>query len=606
MRHPLQLPTGPRFYGVFIALNCALIASGCGTETTNPGSSNTAVDSGGGGTDGGATTNDAGSTGGDSGATTSDAGATDIQTGCTAGDKRCNAKSPYAFEACQADGTWKTDVCPGATKVCLDGSCVDSVCPVGKAFCDKGKASQCAADGLSSKVVEDCTAAAKLCKDGACGAAVCTATETKCDGNNLLTCKADGSGWDTQPCGTGKACDGGKCLPTVCLPGETYCQDGKAVACNASRTKFKVIKNCKGLGLTCEKGECGKKICEPKKTKCVANKVEKCSDGGTSWLPLLDCTKNSQVCVNGGCSALVCKKGETACKGNVQLTCEPGGLKWKENKCATGDICHKGKCVTPVCKLPTTWSKNQQVFKSWKIATNKNDGCDIDGNGTKDNAFGAAIGAFAAQINNSLQQQVKAGTGVLLLEGPGYKTDSSKFDINVFIGNVVQSGGACSPADATSICKFKLQSGNYDIGSQNKGACPAAVILKDATVKSGKLQANGPKGKPFTIELPILLGKPLALNLHKMSVEGTVTDKSQWKTTAGGKLCGAIKKKELIDTLNQLPDSFFTGTGFSKQLVISLLSGLLNEDIDTDGNGSKDAISSVLAFTTGQVQIVGF
>ncbi len=599
-----------RFCHLGAALALALAAYGCGTDGGADGGETIPVDGGGASEDGGSVGDaDAGASAdtGPSDAGAQDSGPADAGL-CKKDDRRCNPKNAYAYELCDDKGQWQIKICESSKEVCIDGACKPASCAPEQEYCDGDKLMKCAKDGQSGTEVKDCKADKKICMAGACQDLVCKPDSTTCEGKKVAKCNADGSNVTVQECDSGKVCDDGACVATVCIPGEAYCQQGKAVACNAKQTAFEVVKDCKALGKECDKGECGKKICEPDKTKCDGDKVLKCSAGGTSWLPGPDCTAQSQKCVDGGCAKPLCKGGEKSCDGTNVLTCSADGLKWISSKCASGEICGKGKCFQPVCTLPKKWSADTQTFNYWAISqtTAPAAACDLDGDGKNDNAFGGAITAFATQINSALQDQVKQGAGVLLLEAPAYKTDGTKQKIHVFVGDVDQTKGACTPVNKNQTCDFKLQTGSYDMASQAKGDCPPVAVLDNATIKSGKLIAYGPKNKPFTISLPILLGKPLALNFHKMQVEGSVTDTKSWKTTTGGKLCGAIKKAELVAALNALPDSFFSSAGLPKSVVISLLQSLLKEDIDTDGDGTKDATSAALTFSTHTAKIIGF
>ena len=130
--------------------------------------------------------------------------------------------------------------------------------------------------------------------------------------------------------------------------------------------------------------------------------------------------------------------------------------------------------------------------------------------------------------------------------------------------------------------------------------------MKAANVTNGKLTSLGAPGTPFKITLPLGTGADLELDFYKMRVEGDVTGTTKWQSTKSGKLCGAIRKEQLLAEIQKVPDWFFAQQGLAKGTVVALLNALLTADFDTTGDGKKDASSAALNFTTGPVNILGF
>ena len=591
---------------IFLTAACASEPGETGDDKVTADAADAALDAGENPEDSASPQDSGNAAGNDAGpAAGKDAGPTDAgnTAQCKDGDKACSDKSPYGYDECVA-GQWQTKICAEKDEVCDQGACVKAKCPVGQKYCDKTVARQCSADGLTSKEIADCSVSGKVCIDGDCLLEPCTAGQSKCQGNFVATCNADGKGYKLQECTSGKVCDGGACKSTVCFEGEVHCESGKVIACNAKKTAFETKDDCGAQGQVCCSGQCGKQVCTPKETKCDGDKAVTCDACGVKWAAPIDCLAKGQTCQKGQCISLVCQPNAAACEGNkVSKKCSADGLSWVNTPCASGEYCTKGACLAPSCELPKTWSAGVQGFSSWSIATSTSDACDLDGNGTKDNAFGGSIGPFAAQINSGLAAQVKAGTGVFLLDAPKWVTDGSKFDIDVINGNLDQTAGACNPAAQS--CSFRAFASSYDIAAKSK-VCPAKTVLADATVANGKLTSLGPVGKPFQIVLPLGTGADLVLDFHKLRVMGDVTGTSSWQTTKNGRLCGAIRKDQLIQEIDKVPDWFFAQQGLNKATVKALLNALLKLDFDTTGDGKKDAASAALKFTTTGVKVLGF
>lgn len=599
-------PQSPMSRGAWCALACLLCA--CGTEPVEQGGSAPSVDATGVGdaledvAASDTATVDAGALMTDLGGAL-DASRSQDTAACLEGAKKCNDKSPYAVDVC-ANGGWVTEICATGDEVCANGSCVQAMCAVGQKFCDGNKSMQCASDGLASHLLDDCAAVGKKCLQGICDVESCAPGQSKCEGAQLATCHANGKGFKITACEAGKVCDAGQCKATVCLPSETYCEGSVVIACNAKRTGFAKIADCAAKSLTCCDGACGKSICAPKSTKCDGGAAVTCNSCGSAWGSLVDCKSKGQVCLDGSCLPQVCTPGALACSGNkVAQKCDGVGLKWLASACQPGLFCHGGVCKKPTCALPAKWGPSTQSFRTWSVATKAADACDLDGDGTKDNAFGGSIGPFASQMNAGLAAQVKAGTGVFLLDTASWVTDGSQFDLDVLNGSVDPTKGPCDPASQS--CQFVAFVTSYDMQSKSS-QCPAKTVLEGATVANGKLTSLGPAGKPFQVVLPLGTGADLHLDFHKLRVQGDVTGTSTWKTTANGKMCGAIRKDQLLKELDKVPDWFFSQQGLNKATVKLLLNQLMKLDFDTDGDGKKDAASAALNFTTGPATISGF
>ena len=62
-----------------------------------------------------------------------------------------------------------------------------------------------------------------------------------------------------------------------------------------------------------------------------------------------------------------------------------------------------------------------------------------------------------------------------------------------------------------------------------------------------------------------------------------------------GVIGGAVKETDLIAAIEALPEGSFPG-GLSADVILSLLDSLLEQDIDINGDGVKEASSAGLKF----------
>jgi len=73
-------------------------------------------------------------------------------------------------------------------------------------------------------------------------------------------------------------------------------------------------------------------------------------------------------------------------------------------------------------------------------------------------------------------------------------------------------------------------------------------------------------------------------------------------TAMSGVLGGAVPKQTLIDALRQVPDDALPAP---KEAIISLVETLVINDIDTDGDGVKDAASIGVKVVGRDARLVG-
>ncbi len=311
--------------------------------------------------------------------------------------------------------------------------------------------------------------------------------------------------------------------------------------------------------------------------------------------------KPDETCVNGQCEAKTTGPSKPCdgkctdkqeCKDDkcVDKTC-PGGCKADEfcDKAADGG---KGKCVKGACELPKQWNLVAKISKLQIAGAGK--GCDLDG----DQAIDNVAANIATLANTSLEDGVKDGSLLMLLEATGMKTDGSKFDLALLAGDKVLDP-KCDVTKDT--CQYQLDEASYDLEAK-AATCPAKVLFDDTTINGGKMK-GGDGSKSIFLTLP-LAGLALTLEISKATILGDVVGAPGWTATNNGLVCGAMTKKSLQDAVNALPAEELAKLG-GKETVLSLLDQLLKPDIDIDGDDKPDLISIALEFETIPGEVKG-
>lgn len=278
--------------------------------------------------------------------------------------------------------------------------------------------------------------------------------------------------------------------------------------------------------------------------------------------------------------------------------------------CASGEICDtaaddgKGKCVKPTCELPKAedFAANTNINKvsALKLLSDK-EGCDLDEDGVPNNVLGKII-TLAATINDTITESVKDGTIVILLAPNEFKSDGTAFTCDLLIGDVDPSTKDCDATKADA-CKYTVSTSSYNqLASAAK--CPALVTFDPVSVKDGKLTAGGDK-QNFDLNLPVV-GINLKLRISRAQLKGDQSDATAWKSTKNGMLCGVLSEDDLNAAIDAVPDEALASTGIDKATIKGLLPTILKSDIDTDGDGTPDAMSVALSLETFAASVTGF
>jgi len=449
------------------------------------------------------------------------------------------------INVCDDSDPCTIDSCNVNTGACIylpnEGSCTDKDACTQNDVCVQGA----------------CTGVPKDCDD----ASVCTLDfcdkKQGCLHENLnMECD------DFSVCTLNDWCQGGKCVGTkVNCNDYNLCTDDSCDPMTGCVNAFNSAA-CNDYDLCTSGDKCNQ-------GKCIGEK-KSCNDSNP-------CTDDS-CAPSSGCQDLF---NTAACDDKDDCT---------QGDACSGGVCVPGKVVCASCKYEFSEAVNRTVKMA--ISTDKKQGnaLDLDGNGTLDNSM-AGISSMA---NDPLQKALDKGDVHLLLEHHGIKTNGGIYTLAMFVGALAPGFEQC--AFAADYCGYIAKKDAID---QEK--CQALVFFDNASIFQGKLVAGGKKYK-FPWQVPIAEGTSLDIVLYSATIQANVTVQQGIVTVISGIIGGAIPKQSFVDAINAVPDDKLP---MPKDMILQLLQVLVTNDIDTDGNGSKDAASIAIKFEGIAAGIVG-
>lgn len=340
--------------------------------------------------------------------------------------------------------------------------------------------------------------------------------------------------------------------------------------------------------------------------KCVGSSCDgqplNCDDGDPCTL---------EQCVKGACdvTAVNCDDGDLC---TVDSCGKPATI--GASPCAHAAACSdpgscdsaNGTCSkTFACTLPTKWGPSLQKISKFAILSS-NIGCDLDGDGKPNNNFGKQLsnplirGPDPYNGNARLAKAIADGSMVDVLETGAYKTDGTTFAVRMLKGKLAGAPG-CDPSAAT--CVYTILASSYEAKSAvpNTTCAPLATLL-NVQVQDGSLVTSG-TGPTVKFLLPLMLFD-LLLPVRGLVLTGDTTDATGWKSTSNGMLCGVVTKLDLDAAIDALPAELLAQIG-DAGTIKSLLGGIMKPDIDTNGDGVKDAISAAFGVETLPADVTG-
>lgn len=427
------------------------------------------------------------------------------------------------------------------------------------------------------------------------------------------------------PCDDGDPCsvpDTGTCVAGVCKTQKRSCDDGDPCTddtCGASGECIHTphSRSCEDgdlctVGEKCVNGTCGggtARNCNDLNacTLDTCNPTQGCVHGPSG---VRECNDQNKCTAGDTCTGMVCAGTPIVCEDYnlcTDNTCDPAVgcvfvpndlLCDDANVCTIEDQCSGGECLgISLFEDPSNKAAQLSFGAQGKLSQGVNvdddeatcapKGCD-PGTGV-DNA----LGTLAWMFNTELIKAVTAGEYALLFEHEDLKTGGVPYQMNVFWGERIDPV-ACDPS--TPGCNY----GVYP--SDLIPPCDPKWIFDNAMIKGTKLTAGG---RGYQMPVSLIFGDsrvPLMLRWVKLHAEVSLS--GGVIVTGSGALGGWVKHQEIIDGVSQIPMIEFPPP-YTRDIVLQYLNLYLKADIDSDGDGTKDAVSIGMPFTLTTGHIIG-
>jgi hypothetical protein len=353
---------------------------------------------------------------------------------------------------------------------------------------------------------------------------------------------------------------------------------------------------------------CTKETCTPE-TGCGHEILTgPCEDGNLCTSP--------DTCVAGTCKpgpAVTC--GEpTQC---AKPFCAPAvgcAVQFQDGDCDDGyactqlDQCLGGHCAgvkTQTCEICTV-EPNPEAVKVTVLQIspggNAGQGLDLDGNkdtcapstdcsGGVDNE----LGLLAGFVNDGLTTSVQGGYLMYVVAFTDFSTTGKDFTIDFLASDLVESDKLCN--FQASECKYHPYQDSLD------PACSPVVHFDNAHLAGNTLVAGGP-GYTFGLAATLMGGTPMHIAIANSRVQATIQLDGTGTHVTGmdGFIGGAVDKTELLSTISALPDEVFQG--MDKTQVIAFLDTVIENDLDSDYDGTPDRASVSIRFSAIPADLV--
>lgn len=314
------------------------------------------------------------------------------------------------------------------------------------------------------------------------------------------------------------------------------------------------------------------------------------------------CTFDS--CNAGTCQHVASAPGTECATGKV---CDALGACVCANPKKTGPTC--SQCIDPSASLPncvsaggcwppTAWN-GAALAVSKLTAAPKTEGCDLNLDGKPDNAIAAGLSSLLPSIMDAVDKGLVDGSSAWLLHIPNLAAEP--FTLEVMPGKLSGPSG-CNTKSMSAMCKYLVDPKAFDIASTD-ATCPPTIAYPNAKIKGETLTAGGiNQVVPVTL---MVQGVALNVTLHQATVSAQLMLVGGNLASTGGMNCGVIAQKELIATIDSLPEAALQQVGLDAAAAKALISAVLKADIDMDGDGTKDAYSFAYLWEAVPADIVG-
>lgn len=201
------------------------------------------------------------------------------------------------------------------------------------------------------------------------------------------------------------------------------------------------------------------------------------------------------------------------------------------------------------------------------------------------------LSIIAAIANKSLTEALDLGSLMLALELVGLPADQidASLTIRMFAVRIDATNEECDWQ--TSACLYRVRPDSFD------ERCQPLMVLEDAALSAtGSLVAGG-KDATLLLSIP-LFGVNVKIPATNVRMEAQVERDADGRVVSMvGILAGAVPKEKLTGALNEIPEEEFDAAGIKKSVVIQA-TGLVENDIDADGDGEKESASIGIKFAT--------
>lgn len=313
---------------------------------------------------------------------------------------------------------------------------------------------------------------------------------------------------------------------------------------------------------------------------------------------------------NGGGGPVACDGGcpEGQKCHYVDGECIYAGIASCES-CAVGSLCSPAfpepTCVDGTCEPSSTFGEGTVKLVGLKIAEEAR-GCDLDGDGKPDNRFAAVQGQV--DLDSELAKAIDADLVTMLLEPsqPDWGSAPGTFAASLWFGTLSPQSKQCSPSSLDAFCTYTVSRASYDPATLAP-ECATWLRFRDLT-RTGDAIASPSPGVALDMVVPVksggwllqLLGARIDATASKAAVEGPGLGPQ-----LQGRICAAIPKADLLLAVDTLPAETIAKFG-GATVVKKVVDGIVESDLDADGDGSADSVSMALEWTAVPARIVGY
>ncbi|MFT5430329.1 MAG: hypothetical protein ACI9OJ_001003 [Myxococcota bacterium] len=455
--------------------------------------------------------------------------------------------------------------------------------------CDDGSActleDACASGSCVSQKVLDCPQDDDLCTTNACNPqAGCTIE------NNSTPCD------DGDQCTTSDVCQGGLCGASGNV---ADCDDEDSCTLDGCDPKSGCTHD--PTGVCADSDPCTLDVCEL--GACTNSPFSGPCDDGEPCTSGEDCVGG--VCSGGGptdcddsnvCTNDLCIEGDGCVHYFADGNCSDGF------SCTSNDLCVAGTCIGDKmfcadCPLPVTDHALKVIDLTVPADGNAGSALDIDGDpetcsppGKCGGGVDNALGVLAPLLNGPLATSIAAGSVMYVTDLSAATLDGQPFPLSVLDTNLTEAAEAAMCDFQAETCAYVASQFSYDAG------CSAYFGLPDAVIEGGTLKGGG-IGYTMTIGLAISNSVFIPLTLVNAQIKGTVvlSEDGTRVVQATGIIGGAAPKKQLLATMASISQDELP---IDKETVLNLINDAVVNDIDLDGDGTKDAASIGIRFLT--------